>query len=43
MKEVKMEEQPNENEEQIMEHEEKNQPTVEQDEKGDQYIPKNWY
>ena len=40
MKKIKVEEQPDEDEEQLTEDEEHNQPTMEQ---KDQLTPKNWY
>ena len=43
MKKIKVEEQPNEDEEKLMEYEEKNQPTIEQEEQKDQLTPKNRY
>ena len=43
MKEIKMEEQLDENEEQLTKDEQQNQPTVEQEAQKDQNIPMNWY
>ena len=42
MKEIEMEGQLDENEEQLTKYEEENNPTVEQEEQKDQQMPKNW-
>ena len=43
MKKIKVEEQPDEDEEQLTEDEELNQPTVKQEEQKYHLSPENWY